>query len=192
MSKDESMSRQGDDTQEIESVRDGADVDLSEDPFADDLSEQLEAKAPRQVATRTTVMLFALFLAVGGFLAGAQVQKHWGQSTAATADTTGGANQFAGGARPGASGFPGLGGGQAQSGQSGGGTTGTVKLVDGDTVYIVTADGSTVIVKTNGSTSVQTSQAGSLKDLTAGATVTVQGQAGTDGSVTATKITKTK
>jgi hypothetical protein len=37
---------------------------------------------------------------------------------------------------------------------------------------------------------VSTSTAGSLKDLTAGSTVTIQGQAASDGSVTATKITK--
>jgi hypothetical protein len=187
------MSRHADDTQEIASVRDGAEVDLTEDPFADDLSDQLAAKAPRQIATRTTVILFAVFLAVGGFLAGAQVQKHWGKNSATTAGgAAGGAGQFAGGGvRAGASGFPGAGGFGGGQSQASAGTTGTVKLVDGDTVYIVTADGNTVVVKTNGSTSVQTSQAGSLKDLTAGATVTIQGQTGTDGSVTATKITKT-
>jgi len=69
-------------------------------------------------------------------------------------------------------------------------TTGTVKFVDGTTVYITTANGDVVTIHTDGSTAVQTTQPGSLKDLPVGAQVTVTGQAGADGSVTATKITK--
>jgi hypothetical protein len=49
-----------------------------------------------------------------------------------------------------------------------------------------------ITVKTSGSTSVQVAQKGSLADLTAGSTVTISGQTGTDGTVTASTITKAK
>src|SRR6266536_2432024 len=58
-------------------------VGLSDDPFADDLDEQLAARAPQRWATRTTLVLAGLVLLVGGFLAGAQVQKHFGPAPAA-------------------------------------------------------------------------------------------------------------
>jgi hypothetical protein len=168
-------------------------VDLIGDPFADDLADELAAKAPRRIVTRSTIVLAALTIAVGGFLAGAQVQKHWGKSSSQTANPFGNLGNLAGGAN----GFPSFGApGQASAGaQAGTGsasTTGTVKLVDGTTVYIQTADGTVVTVKTSGTTAVQVSQAGTLKDLKVGATVSVDGQTATDGSVTATKITKSK
>src|SRR4051794_10898686 len=56
----------------------GDQVDLDDDPFADDLSEQLAAKAPRRLANRGTVVLAGLVLVIGGFVAGAQVEKHFG------------------------------------------------------------------------------------------------------------------
>ncbi|HKT03976.1 MAG TPA: DUF5666 domain-containing protein [Rugosimonospora sp.] len=186
-----------DDTAELFQPRqeDGrGEVDLGSDPFADDLSDQLAERATKRYATRTTVILGALALLVVGFLAGAQVQKHWGTGTTAAGNGFGNLTQ----PRTGASGFPGFGGfgnqagGNSSTGGSGSATTGTVKLVDGTTVYLQTADGNTVTVKTSGSTSVQVSQAGSLKDLKAGATVSVDGQTGSDGSVTATRITRTK
>jgi hypothetical protein len=182
--------------------------DLAEDPFADDLNDRLDAMAPKRWVSRSTVVLAALVLIIAGFVGGAQVQKHWGTPAGASASNNpfaGGAGGLAGGAaRRGGAGGTGSGGtggftGGGTGGFNGGGgtaaggaggTTGTVKLVDGNTVYITTASGQTVIVKTTGSTSVSTSTAGSLKDLTAGSTVTIQGQAASDGSVTATKITK--
>jgi hypothetical protein len=174
-------------------------VDLSEDPFADDLAERLDAVAPRRWANRTTVALAGLVLLVGGFVAGAQVQKHWG-TTAANSAARGNspfanatANPFAGGTFGGGTGRGGTGtGGTGATGGARGGTTGTVKLVDGTTVYLTTTDGQTLIVKTTSSTTVSLNQAGSLKDLTPGATVTIQGQTGSDGSLSATSITKTK
>jgi hypothetical protein len=154
-----------------------------DDPFKDDLSEQLAARAPRRLANRTTVVLAGLVLVIGGFVAGAQVEKNFGHvggaSATPTAFPTGGRGAFAGG---------GLGG--AAPSPTGGGTTGTVKFVDGTTVYITTANGDVVTVKTDGSTSIQLTQPGTVKDLPVGATVTVTGQAGGDGTVNATKITK--
>lgn len=146
------------------------------DPFADDLTEQLAARAPRRYTNKVTVLLAGLVLLVGGFVAGAQVEKHFGAGIRTTGNTpTVFPTVFPTG------GFRGGGGGSA--------TTGTVKFVDGTTVYVTTSNGDVVIVRTNGSTTV--SQPGSLKDLAIGATVTVTGQTGGDGSVTATRINKT-
>lgn len=163
-------------------------VDLASDPFADDLTERLKERAPRRLATRTTAVLGAVLLVVAGFLGGVQVQKHWGKSGS---QATNPFANIAGFPTTGASGLPDFGGG-LPGGTASGPTTGTVKLVDGDTVYIQTADGRTVTVKTTSDTSVRVSQAGSLKDLNAGATVSVEGSTGSDGTVTATTVTRTK
>jgi len=173
---------------------DAPEVDLSEDPFADDLSERLDAVAPRRWTSRTTLALSGLVLLISGFVGGAQVQKHWGTAANASSNRPGvvlpSGNPFAGGnfgnfgGRGGGNG----GGGNGTSGAAG--TTGTVKLVDGTTVYLTTPDGQTVIVKTTPSTTVNVNQPGALKDLTPGATVTIQGQTASDGSVNATSITK--
>ncbi len=152
---------------------------LADDPFADDLSEQLAARAPRRLANRTTVALAGLVLAVGGFVAGAQVEKHFGHvgtGTPASAFPT---------ALP--SGFRAGGGG---TGAGGNATTGTVKLVDGTTVYITTANGDVITVRTNGSTTV--TQPGSVTDLPVGSTVTVTGPAASDGTITASRIAKNR
>jgi hypothetical protein len=161
-------------------------VDLDDDPFADDLADQLAAKAPRRFANRATVALAGLVLLVGGFLAGAQVEKHFGTVGGGGTPTT-----FPTGARGNFAGLAGGQGGQGGSGASSGtATTGTIKFIDGTTVYITTANGDVITVKTTGSTTV--SQPGSLKDLPVGATVTVTGPAASDGTVTASRISKDK
>ncbi len=162
-------------------------VDLDDDPFDDDLGTELERRAPRPKATRLTLALAGGLLLVIGFLGGSLAQKQWGNATPANpfanlANARGGTPTGVG-ASGGTGGFTGRGGSATP-------ITGTVKLVDGTTVYIVTSDGTTVIVKTDGSTTV--SQATTVGSLTAGSTVTVTGQTGTDGSVTASSIVKTK
>ncbi|GAA3449098.1 hypothetical protein [Dactylosporangium matsuzakiense] len=165
---------------------------LAEPPLDDDLNERIAKAAPRRLANRATYALAGLALLVVGFVGGAQVQKSYGTAPAATGP--GGANPaalasaFAGRNGGGAGQFGGGGQGGPGTGTRGG-VTGTVKLVDGTTVYVETADGQTVIVKTSDKTTV--ALPGALKDLAAGSTVTVQGQQA-DGSVTATSITKTK
>ncbi len=172
-------------------------VELADDPFDDDLTEQLAARANRPWATRSTMAMAALVLVVGGFLAGAQVQKHFGVSGTGTGGApTGVTRSGLGGGGYGGYGGSGLGGNAAGGNAAGGNAasgnaiTGTVKMVDGNTVYVQTAGGQTVIVHTSSTTSVN--QPGSVADLTSGAQVTVNGQTGSDGSVTATSITKGK
>jgi hypothetical protein len=170
------------------------DVDLSSDPFADDLSTELAARAPRRYATRTTAVLAGLVLVAGGFFAGAQVQKNYGTPANGSAVSRGGASNVAGGNLTGGAFGGRQGGGQnpgtAQPSAAAGVRTGTVKLVDGTTVYVQTPDGNVLTVRTNGSTAVQVAQSGSLTDLTPGAPVSVEGPATSDGAVTATKVTK--
>jgi hypothetical protein len=129
-------------------------------------------------------------LIVAGFLGGLLVQKNFGATaTTATAfpGAAAGGNGFGQGASAGAGG---PGGATASSGS--GATTGTVKLVDGNTVYLTTASGATVTVKVSDSTALLLSQAAALKDLPAGAAITVQGTTAADGSITATTVTTQK
>lgn len=168
---------------------------LAEPPLDDDLNERISKAAPRRFANRATYALAGVAILVIGFIGGAQVQKSYGTAPAAA----GGVNPAAlasafagrGGGFPGGAGGTGTGNGNGNGAGTGarGGISGTVKLVDGTTVYLETADGQTLIVKTSDKTTV--SAPGALKDLTAGSTVTVQGQ-NADGTVTATAITKTK
>ncbi|NUR50818.1 MAG: hypothetical protein HOV71_22035 [Hamadaea sp.] len=174
-------------------------VSTLDDPTApiDDLAVGL-AKAERKPwLTRSTLILGGAVLVVAGFIGGLQV----GGGTEATATTPGGGNGRGSYGFPGGGyGFPGGGafGQQGATGQQGGGTstrnatTGKVKLVDGNTVYVELADGTVVTVKVNDTTKVQSSSTITVKDLKAGASVTVQGQTGSDGTITAGTITATK
>ncbi len=159
------------------------DETLRQDPFADDLARRLAVRAPRRYASRTTAVLAGLLLVVAGFVAGAQVQRHWGTPVASAG--TGARGTF-----PGAGGPTGAGAGTGRTGTGGSTITGTVKLVDGTTVYLETANGQVVTVTTTGTTTVLLT--GTLGQLAAGATVSVTGQTGTDGTVAATSITKAK
>jgi Cu/Ag efflux protein CusF len=154
-----------------------ADDGLDEDPFDDDLEERVAALAPRPV-TRTTLALVGLVVLVAGFLGGVLVQKSFGRTTGSTNATTN---------------FPGAG---AFTGQNSQGrtaaqniTTGTVKLVDGTTVYITLSNGDIVTVRTSNRTTVAARQTVTLKDLKVGQAVSVEGSAGTDGTITATSVT---
>jgi hypothetical protein len=176
--------------------------ELQSDPFADDLDSELAARASRKVANRTTTVLLGLVLLVGGFVAGAQVQKHFGASNTSAGNAGSGAGAgngaaFGGGNFGGGTGN--FGGGRGNGGGNGGSTaatsntmTGTVKLVDGTTVYIQMANGDLLTVRTTASTTVQVAQPGALSQLAPGTQVTVEGQSGGEGIVNATKVTATK
>jgi hypothetical protein len=163
----------------------------------DDLAAELASHAPRRLWNRATVYLSAAVLLVGGFIGGVQVQKNYG--TVPTAASSGRPN-FAGANGANAGGYFGGGGlgGQTGSGTGGTGTsaaaatTGKVKLVDGTTVYVETSTGDVVTVKTGAQTKVTTSTTTPLTGLAAGDSITVQGSTASDGTVTATSVTKSK
>ncbi|MFC8850915.1 MULTISPECIES: hypothetical protein [unclassified Micromonospora] len=162
----------------------------------DDLTAALAAAAPRRWWNRGTPVLGALVLLVAGFLGGVQVQQRWGEPAA-----TGGAARS--GAFPAGlpSGAAGMGRGQGSTGQTGqpstgasasataGTATGTVTLVDGDTLYVETADGTVVTVRTTDDTTVRTTRASELSAIKNGQQVTVRGGAVTDNAMTATSVT---
>jgi hypothetical protein len=177
---------------------------LNISPFEGDLAEELAADPSRgRRLPSVTVLLGAGVLLVGGFAGGVQADKHWGANK--PADPAALIRQFAAGrgGQGGAGGFGGFGGGQGRGlgggqgaaqgrgqGQGGGqdaGTSGTVKLVDGDVIYVQTPNG-IVRVKTTGSTKVTVAKKSKLTALKAGSTVVVQGTLGQDGTVTATSV----
>jgi heme A synthase len=142
----------------------------------DDLTTGLAKAGKQPWLTRSTAVLLALVLICGGFVAGIKVQQAYGSTP-----TTNGANNNLANR---AAGFQQNTAGQQQQQRQP--VTGKVKLVDGTTVYVETADGTVVTVKTTEATIVALQA--QLKDLVAGATVTVVGT-GT-GTVTATSIIK--
>ncbi|MDS0132583.1 MULTISPECIES: hypothetical protein [unclassified Amycolatopsis] len=130
--------------------------------------------------SRTTLVLAGLVVLAIAFGGGAWTHAAFGSSSSAPTRPAGGTQN----------------GQQAGAGQQGGGfrggrgTTGTVDRVDGTTVYVKTAQGDDVKVSTSDSTTVGVTQQGKLSDLKPGATVVVQGQAGSDGTVAAQAITQ--
>jgi hypothetical protein len=173
---------------------------LETSPFEDDLAEELAARPARSRPPGATLYLGAGVLLVAGFIAGVQAHKEWGGGIPAgnrlsAVPARGGLGGFGGqggqGGFPGQGGQNGQGGGRgagANGGTGGGMTLGTVKLVDGKTLYLQTAGGEIVQVKTGGSTTVRISKDGSLKDLKPGSTVVVRGTPGADGTMTATSV----
>jgi hypothetical protein len=165
----------------------------------DDLAAELAKAAPKRWWNRGTLVLASVALLLGGFLGGLQVQKHWGTAATAANQATGfgNFNRNAGGGYPGLTGGAGrtgggFGNGAAPSASAAAATTGTVKLVDGSTIYVQTPSGDVITVRTNGTTTVQTTTKSSLKSVKTGQSVTIQGPAGSDGTVTATSVTAGK
>ena len=126
---------------------------------------------------RVTVILGVGLLAAATFLAGIEAQKQWGGSS-----SSGGNGRFAafaaanGGARTGANGTTGA---QGQGGffrRGGGGfTSGTVKLVQGSTIYVTTTDGNTVKVTVPASAAITKSVTEKVSGIKPGDTVTAIG-----------------
>jgi hypothetical protein len=169
-----------------------SDVDLGEDPFDDDLTTKLKARTPLKLNSRTTLGLSAAVLIVVGFVGGVLVQKNFG-TTPTPSNNRAGANALANGAGGnGPNGGNGSGTGAGGGGTGRNSTTGTVKFVDGSTIYLTTANGDTITVKTSGTTAVRVQQTGSAKDIPVGATIVVQGTADADGIITATQVTAQK
>ena len=157
----------------------------NDDELAAVLTRRSRAKLPS-----LTLVLAALVVASAGFLGGVVVGKHYGSSGsgspasafsrfAAGASATAGA-RFGSGA--------GLGGGGFTAGNA---TIGTIKLIDGGTVYVQTTAGDIVQVSTSAGTRVTASSTVPVKDLQPGETVIVQGSKNSRGGVTATSISQT-
>jgi len=162
------------------------------------------ARRPRAKLPSLTVVLVVVVVASAGFIGGILVGKHYGSSgspasrlgafAAAEASPSagtgsgsrtglGGAGGGFGGARGGLSGTGGFAEGNA--------TVGTIKLIDGSTIYVTTSAGDIVQVVTSSGTKVTVSSTVPVKDLQPGETVIVEGSKNSSGGVSATSISQT-
>jgi hypothetical protein len=166
-------------------------------PLDDDDLTAVLTRRPRAKLPSLTLVLAAIVVAGAGFLVGALVGKHYGSSGSgnlaaefsrlAARPTTSGGSAGAGsglGAGAGTGGRGGLfGGGNA--------TVGTIKLIDGATVYVQTTAGDIVQVATSAGTKVTVSSTVPVKDLRPGETVIVLGSKNSSGAIAATSISQT-
>ncbi|MCR3749212.1 hypothetical protein [Lentzea californiensis] len=144
-------------------------------PLENDISAELEER--KAGVGKTTMVLGVAVLAIVAFVGGVFVQKSFGASETPARQNAAG-RQF-GGTPP-----------SGQNRPNGRGTVGTIDHVDGTTVYVKTQNGEVVKVSTADTTKVEISSEGELTDLKAGQQVVVQGQAGSDGTVTGQTITQ--
>ena len=147
-------------------------------------------RRPRAKLPSLTLVLAAIVVASAGFLGGALVGKHYGSSGSSAAAAF---SRFAG-ARASAS--TGAGSGSSASGRTGAfgagnATVGTIKLIDGSTVYVQTTAGDIVQVATSAGTKVTVSSTVPVTSLRPGQTVIVEGSKNSSGAVAATSISQT-
>jgi hypothetical protein len=138
-----------------------------------------------RLTTPVTRVLLALVVIGGAFLAGAIVERTQHKTSSASSGLAALAAQF----RNRLGGGQGTGTGTGGTG-TGGTTVGTVKLVDGNNVYVQDVSGNVVKYTTNGSTTVTLSTTGTVKQLKPGTSVIVQGSAANDGTSTAASISQ--
>jgi hypothetical protein len=174
-------------------------LDVLSEPLADDGDfNAVLTRRPRAKLPSLTLILAVIAVASAGFLGGTLVGKHYGSSgsggaasafsrfAAARASASGGTGGTGGtgAARTGT----GFGGGLFGSGNA---TIGTIKLIDGSTVYVQTTAGDIVQVATSTGTKVTVSTTVPVKDLQPGETVIVQGSKKSSGAIAATSISQT-
>ena len=92
------------------------------------------------------------------------------------------------GAGAGANAGTGAGAGGAGAGAAKPAATGTIKVVDGNTIYVGQPDGTTKKVTANDSTRFTRTVPAGLRDIQPGDRVTVEGPAQPDGTVTAVRV----
>ena len=161
----------------------------------DDELTAVLTRRPRVKLPSLTLVLVTLVVASAGFLGGIVVGKHYGSSGSGSPASA--FSRFAAGAsataRTGSGSGAGLGGRAGGGGEfaAGNATIGTIKLIDGSTVYVQTPGGDIVQVSTSAGTKVTASSTVPVKDLQPGETVIVDGSKNSTGGVTATSISQT-
>jgi hypothetical protein len=163
---------------------------ITDETFEEEWEDELPAR-PRRRLRPVTVVLAAVLVAAGGFVAGALVQKHEGGGTAAAATGRGAGGGFAalaGARRAGAGGGAGAGGAGAAGA---GATVGQVSVVDGSTLYVTGAQGNTVRVRPAPGATVTRTVRSSVRSIRPGETVVVQGTTTRSGAISATSIRAT-
>ncbi|MER6303869.1 DUF5666 domain-containing protein [Kitasatospora sp. NPDC001539] len=165
---------------------------LSTPPDARDVSGELAAP-PRRKLPWLSLVLAGGVIATGAFAGGVWYEKGQAPSGKSSSTRAAGAGSSAGGygqngGRRGGQGQGGQGqGGQGQGGQPGF-ARGTVKAVDGNTVYLTDANGNTIKVTTTDSTKVQLNKEGKTADLQPGQSVTVVGTPDSNGGYNASQL----
>jgi hypothetical protein len=150
------------------------------------LAAELLARRRKRLPAMTLALVILVAAALA-FVGGIEAQRHWGTSTSST---TAASSAFAArfGARTAGGGAPTFGAG-GFGGVAGGGTTGTVTLIKGSTLYVTDSSGNTVLVHTTAGTRVSKTAAGTVKSIHPGDTVTVTGTPGSNGSTNARQVT---
>ncbi|MFH9349403.1 hypothetical protein [Kitasatospora sp. NPDC017646] len=163
---------------------------LSTPPDARDVTAELAAP-PRRKLPWLSLVLAGGVIATGAFAGGVWYEQGNGTSSgksssprAAAAASAGGG--YGGGQNAGRRG--GQGQGPGQGGAQASFTRGTVKAVDGNTVYLTDANGNTVKVTTADSTKVQLNKDGKVSDLQPGQSVTVVGTPDSSGGYSASQL----
>ena len=165
---------------------------LAEPPDTRDISAELSAP-PRPRLPWLTLLLSGGLVAGLAFAGGALVEKNQAPGSSSATAAHPGARPVAAGAgqhrparrvrwRPGRR--------RQRPGAAAGLTIGTVKLVDGSTIYVTDTQGNVVKVTTAGSTQVTEAKNGKVSDLQPGQTVTVRGSQNASGDVAATTVTQ--
>ena len=155
-----------------------------------DLSEMV-ARNGKPLFTRLTAILGLAALFLGGIIVGAHFQSQNASATGSSAAAGASRNAFAGQGSRGAGAASAFGGGAFGGGAGGLGTpvaAGQIKLIDGTNIYVTTESGSVVKVATDNTTRIRKSATLTIGQLKIGDTVTVSGQNGADGTVSATSI----
>ncbi|MEV0991495.1 DUF5666 domain-containing protein [Streptomyces sp. NPDC049949] len=183
---------------------------LAEPPDTRDISAELAAP-PRPRLPWLTLVLSGGVVAGLAFTGGVLVEKSHlqgspgagaaGRNFAAGAGGQGRTGSAQGGAGATGQGRAGSGTGTGQSGgrqgfgaapggpaAGAGVTTGTVKLVDGTTLYVTDAQGNVVKVITDTNTQITQAKSGKVSDLQPGQTVTVRGSQNPAGDLAATTV----
>ena len=173
-------------------------LDVLSSPLDDDDAEltAVLTRRPRAKLPSLTLVLAAIVVASAGFLGGAMVGKHYGSSGSGNLAAFRGLAARASASASGGTGGTGSGTGSGFGGRGGlfgGGnaTVGTIKLIDGRTVYVQTTAGDIVQVATSAGTKVTVSSTVPVKDLQPGETVIVQGSKNSSGAIAATSISQT-
>ena len=132
--------------------------------------------------------LLAVVLVAGGFWGGAELQKSQGGSSSSLAGVAARFRSAAGATGAAGSTASRFGGLFASTAAA----TGTISVVDGNTLYVDdTSTGSVVKVTLTKSTTITRNADAVAIDLRPGDTVTVQGATGSSGAVTATSVSAT-
>jgi hypothetical protein len=165
---------------------------MEEDDWMDE-PEELPRRPRRRLLRPIPLALFGLLLIACGFIGGVLVEKGETSSSPSTGSAASSlASRFAG-LRGGASSTGAKSAAAGGSSSSGTGfarpTAGTVSFLSGRTLYVTTSEGNTVKVTTSPGTTVSKSVKATVPSIHPGETVTVTGEAGSGGAVSAESIT---